>query len=120
MARFESWFDGIDNDATEEFNDEIQQQHQQQHQHQQHQQSANSYFEVGHMIASPTVELLCPSCEVVLEQVSSPIVKRLYSFWCNDVTEDYKSVEFVLHGFWLVISIGLAIHVGQNMMTFCD
>jgi hypothetical protein len=113
IVQFESWWTSIYSTAIELVTDEIQQQVQQQ------QQPADIFVLGG--IASPIiVEPVSPACERVADLVSSPILKWLVIGWCSDPTQEDRNVQIVYHGFWLIISFGLAIKIGQNMMTLCD
>jgi len=115
IETFESWWTGIHSTAVELITNEIQQQVQQQQQ-----QQPADIFVLG-TIASPIiVEPVSPACDRVADLVSSPILKWLVIGWCSDPTQEDRNVQIVYHGFWLIISFGLAIKIGQNMMTLCD
>jgi len=107
MYWFEIWWNGIWNAAVELINTEFQQQ-----------QSVDTC--VSGPSALPPMELMSPTCEGATQIVSSPILKWLVNGWCNDVTLEYRDVQFVYHGCWLVVSFILAFKIGKNLLTFCD
>lgn len=111
MTLFSCWFDGIWNLATEIGTAEV---------NEQLPRATNTNLEQLHEMTAPMETAISPTCEVASDLISSPIGKRLYYFWCTDYANEYKSVELVYHGFYLALSIGLAIQVGQNCLTFCD
>ncbi|OEU16904.1 hypothetical protein FRACYDRAFT_261418 [Fragilariopsis cylindrus CCMP1102] len=113
IVQFESWWTSIYSTAIELVTDEIQQKVQQQ-------QQPADIFVLGNIASPIIIEPVSPACERVADLVSSPILKWLVIGWCSDPTQEDRNVQIVYHGFWLIISFGLAIKIGQNMMTLCD
>lgn len=111
MKLFSGWFDGIWNLATEIVTAEV---------NEQLSHTTNTNLEQLHEMTAPMETAISPTCEVASDYISSPMGKRLYYFWCTDYTNEYLSVQLVFHGFFLAVSIGLATHIGQNFLTFCD
>jgi hypothetical protein len=110
------------NMAVIQINKEVQQQqllHQQQTAFQQPTDIITCPSLSDHEIHQPTVTV-SPTCAGATEMVQSPIMKWLVTGWCNDLTSEYRDVQLVYHGFWLVASIILGLKVGQKLITYCD
>jgi len=110
MDQHSAWIDGIWSRAVDLANTErIQKQNRCEH-----------FYPLLDCVVSAPNEDISPSCEVATEIVSHPVLKYLYNFWCNDVSNEYKSIEIIFHWIWLLLSACFAIHAGQNLMTYCD
>ena len=122
MMHFEIWWENMWNMAVIQINKEVQQQqllHQQQTAFQQPTDIITCPLLSDHEIHQPTVTV-SPTCAGATEMVQSPIMKWLVNGWCNDLTSEYRDVQLVYHGFWLVASIILGLKVGQKLITYCD
>jgi len=111
MSQHSAWFEDSWDRAVNLVNAEALQQ--------QEQWEAN-FSTLATIVSSPTFEEVTPSCEVAADMVSHSILKPFYRFWCLSTSSDYECVELAFHGLCLLLSAGLAFHVGQNLMTFCD
>jgi hypothetical protein len=110
MTQHSAWFEDIWDRATDLVNAKTLQK----------QEQWRTNYSVLATIVSPTFGEVSPTCEVATDMVSFSILKPLYRTWCYSSSNDYETVELAYHGLCLLLSAGLAFHIGQNLMTFCD
>mmetsp|Transcript_13618 Transcript_13618/g.31910 ORF Transcript_13618/g.31910 Transcript_13618/m.31910 type:complete len:570 (+) Transcript_13618:78-1787(+) len=108
MAQHSNWVEGIWSQATEMANAEFMEKN-----------SEWERYSIPGSHTDETNEQVSLSCELAAEIVS-PVIRRLYSFWCNDFTSEYKSVELTFHGVALLIVTGLTFRIGMNVIELCD